>query len=145
MASATSSDYLYTAQLTYLLKSTATTPPAPATTYIALLTTTPADGLDGVGLVEVSGGSYARQPITYNTGWTSIGARPNLEISNAADITFPVPTANWGTITGAALYDAVTGGNLLYIAHLSASKNVVLGDGAPKILMNQLKISRATC
>lgn len=91
----------------------------PATTYVALLTTNPTDDT-GTALVEVSGGSYARQPITGSTGWSSIapvsggsGTTPE-QMSNASVITFPTPTVSFGTITGIALYDAVTAGNLLY-------------------------------
>lgn len=99
----------------------------PATTYVALLTTNPSDDT-GTGLVEVttSGTAYARQPITGSTGWSSIapvsggsGTTPE-QMSNAATITFPTPTANWGTVVGFALYDAVTAGNLLYWVAISS-------------------------
>src|SRR6266567_6699400 len=99
----------------------------PATTYVALLTTNPSDDA-GTGLVEVttSGTAYARQAITGSSGWSTIapvsggsGTTPE-QMSNAAVITFPTPTASWGTVIGFALYDAVTAGNLLYWTAISS-------------------------
>jgi hypothetical protein len=43
------------------------------------------------------------------------------------------------------LYDQLTGGNLFYIATLGTPKTVNNGDGAPKILAGQLRITRASC
>lgn len=97
----------------------------PATTYVALLTTNPTDDT-GTALVEVTGGAYARQSITGASGWSTIapvsggsGTTPE-KMSNAAVITFPTPTANWGTVVGIALYDAATVGNLLYWASITS-------------------------
>jgi hypothetical protein len=115
---------------------------APTTVYVALLTTNPTAD-DGTGAVEVSGGSYARVAITTSTGWSSIsgsGTSPH-QISNAATITFPTPTANWGAVIGIAIYDASTAGNLLYwnsitsqtinsgvVASIAASALVITDD-----------------
>lgn len=99
----------------------------PSTVYVALLTTNPTDDA-GTGLVEVttSGTAYARQPIVGSSGWSSIapvsggsGTTPE-QMSNAAVITFPTPTANFGTVVGIALYDASTAGNLLYWASITS-------------------------
>ncbi len=86
---------------------------APATVYMALFTTPPAD--DNTGGVEVSGGSYARAAITTSTGFSAIsgGTAPH-QISNSGTVTFATPTANWGTIVAFAIMDALTVGNLLY-------------------------------
>ncbi len=116
----------------------------PATTYVALLTTNPTDDT-GTALVEVSGGAYARQAITGSTGWSSIapvsggsGTTPE-QMSNAAVITFPTPTASWGTIVGIALYDAVTAGNLLYWASISSQ---AIGVGVvASFAANTLKVT----
>ncbi|WP_438811918.1 phage tail fiber protein, partial [Pseudomonas syringae] len=79
-----------------------------------MFTTTPA--LTGTGGVEVStsGTNYGRQPITSTTGWRGPSGT-NREYSNAADITFGVPTANWGTINSCGLWDSETGRNLMAI------------------------------
>jgi hypothetical protein len=141
MPSATTSSYLHQKQMDYLLKNTAWT--APATLYVALYTTVPA--LDGTGGTEVStsGTNYARVTIAAGAWTGPTGA--NLEYSNTNDLVFGVPSANWGTITGCGLYDASTSGNLYCVASLSTSKVVSNGDGAPKILAGQLRLSRAVC
>lgn len=141
MPSSTSTNYLTQKYLDFLLKGTAWTPPT--TLYIALFNTIPA--LDGTGASEVSGTStgYARKPITSSQWVGPSGA--SIEYHNSVDLEFEEPTADWGTIIGCGLYDAATEGNLFYIATLSAGKAVVVGDGAPRILTGQLRISRASC
>lgn len=148
MAGASTSDFLHKKQMDYLLKN-GSADWKPVNIYVALLTGTiqiPAQ-LTGSGLNEVSTAStgYTRKSVT---SWTGAAASDsNLTYSNTDDITFGVPNpgTNWGTITGTALFDAETGGNLLYIAELSTPKTVSGGDGAPKILAGQLRISRASC
>lgn len=88
---------------------------APTTEYVALFTTNPTAD-DGTGAVEPSTGSYARVAITASSGWSSIsgsGTSPH-QISNSGVVTFPTPTGSWGTIIGVGIYDASSGGNLLY-------------------------------
>lgn len=142
MPSATSSNYLHQKQMDYLLKGTAWTPPASGSIWVALFTTAP--DLNDENGVEVSttNTSYARMEVGT---WNGPSADTTMIYSNAADITFPTPSGNWGTISAAGLYDAEVGGNLLYVANLTSSKTVNNGDGAPKILAGQLKISRAIC
>ncbi len=89
---------------------------APTTNvYVALFTTAPAD--DGTGYVEVSGGSYARVLMARSSAWSAItgGTSPH-QISNNGVLTFPTPTANWGTVLAVGVFDLVTlnSGNLLY-------------------------------
>lgn len=143
MASSSASNFQHQKFLELLLYNTSYTPPS--TVYVALFTTVPA--LAGTGGVEVStsGTAYARQSIVCSTVGFQGPSGANLEYSNKLDIAYAVPTANWGTITGAGLYDASTGGNLLYVATLTTPKVVNNGDGAPRILAGQLRISRATC
>ena len=143
MPSATTSDYLYDKQLTYLLANIAWT--APANIYVGLFTTTP--NLDGIGGIEVSNTAtgYSRQAVVAG-GWTG-PTGVNREFSNTADIQYGTPSDNWGTVVSAGLYDSDIGGsnNLLFTAVLVTPKTVNNGDGAPKILAGQLRISRATC
>lgn len=142
MASSTTSNFCYNAQMKHILKGENF---APATTlYIGLFTTVPQ--LNGTGGIEVStsGTSYQRVPIIQGTGWVG-PAGTNQEYSNAADLTYQVPTGNWGTIQGCGIFDAETGGNLYWVGYLATAKSVSSGDGAPKILAGQLRISRATC
>ena len=78
---------------------------APTTWYIGLQTATPSDSAGGT---EVSGGAYARQSVawTLQTGGTA-------QASNTAALTWPAATSDWGTVTHAGVYDAVSGGNLV--------------------------------
>lgn len=143
MPSATSTNYLHNNWMQFLLEGAAFTPPA--SLWLGLFTTVPA--LTGTGGVEVStsGTAYGREEIVSTGASWSGPSGTNQEYSNAADITYNVPTANWGTITGAGLFDAETAGNLLYIATLQTPKTVNNGDGAPRVLAGQLRLSRATC
>jgi len=95
---------------------------SPTNIYVALSTADPTD--DGSGLSEPSGGSYARES-TAGGDWN---AASGGSISNATDIVFTEATANWGTITHIALYDAASAGNMLAHGALDASKTVSTGD-----------------
>lgn len=146
MAGATSTNYLHNAILGEILRGSAWTPPT--TLYVALFTNgSPA--LDGTGATEVvisSATNYARVAIPCNTSNWSAPSGTNQEYSNLNEIVFPVPaTQSWGTITSCALFDSATGGNMLWVGRIGTSKPVSTGDGAPRILAGQLKISRATC
>jgi len=110
------SDYLEDKIIDHMLRNQAHTPPS--TLYLALYTAAPSDAGGGT---EVSGGSYARQTVTLSAA--SGGAS-----SNSADITFPQATADWGTIGWCALFDAVSGGNMLMWTALDASKDINNGD-----------------
>ncbi len=116
------SDYLEDEVLDHILGGADYT--RPATVYLALSTADPTD--DASGLAEPSGGAYARLAVTNNaTEWpaASGGAK-----SNANDLTFVTATASWGTVTHFAMFDAVTGGNMLMHAALTASKTIDPGD-----------------
>lgn len=142
MASSTATNHTHNAFMGLLLKNTPFTPPT--SLWVALFTTVPS--LAGTGGVEVStsGTNYGRVQIQANSGWAG-PAGTNQDYTNAADLSFLVPTATWGTITGVGLYDAQTGGNLYYVATLTTPKTVSNGDGAPRILASQLRIARSVC
>ena len=143
MPSATTSDFLYQKQMDYLLKNTPVFTP-PSSLWVALFTSTPS--LNGTGGVEVSlvGTNYSRVQIQASNGWQGPSGA-NLEYSNLLELVFGVPSANWGTIVGAGLYDAAEAGNLYYVSYLTTSKTVSNGDGAPKILAGQMRVTRSTC
>lgn len=120
---------------------------APATLYVGLVTSSSAD--TGCG-TEVSGGSYARVAVTSSTtnwagtqsaGSTSASSGTGGTTSNNAAITFPAPTASWGTVTGFCIYDASTSGNALVYAALTASKNIGSGDAAPSFAIGALTVT----
>jgi hypothetical protein len=99
----------------------------PGALWVSLHTGSLAD--DGTG-TEVSGGSYGRiqrDPLDANWSYSGVGG----VITNVADIQFASPTADWGLIIWAGVWDAATVGNLLGRAQLGSSKTVNNGDAAP--------------
>lgn len=124
------SNYLENALINAVLRNIAFT--SPATVYLALYTTDPTDADSGA---EVSGGAYARQAVTF-------GAPSNGATDNTAQINFPTPTADWGTVTHWGLKDALTAGNLLFHSPLAASRTVKSGDTV-KVSANDLDASLA--
>lgn len=98
--------------------------------YLALFVNDPAPSGSGT---EVTGGSYARLPIT----WSTISANQK---TNTAAINFtglPATTINYW-----AIYDALTGGNLVYYGPLSQGVTVPVG-GVFDVLANNLLIEEA--
>ena len=110
------SNYLENALINGTLRGTTYT--APSTVYVGLYTIDPTDANTGT---EVSGGSYARQSVTFSA------PSDGLTASNA-DVTFPQATANWGTVGWIGILDASSGGNLLYHTVLDAAKTIETGD-----------------
>lgn len=125
------SDYLENKIVDHILRATAFT--APATVYVGLLTAAAGDTGGGT---ECTGGGYARAAVTSaTTAWNgthgnTTGASSGTDgtVENAATITFPTPSASWGTVTHWGVYDAATGGNLLFYAALTTSKVINIGD-----------------
>jgi hypothetical protein len=90
---------------------------APATLYVGLYTSDPGEANTGT---EVSGGSYARQTIAFTV--------TDNQASNTAAVEFPTASASWGTVTYAAVFDAVSGGNMMAYGALTTSKTIASGD-----------------
>jgi hypothetical protein len=141
------SDYLENKFLDWLLRGQSFT--APTNVYIALLTAAPSDSGGGT---EVSGGSYARVTVacslanfagTQSSGSTAASSGTGGQTSNNNAITFPSPTANWGTVTHFGIYDASSSGNLLYWAALGTSKTINNGDAAPSFAAGALTITES--
>lgn len=107
-------DYLENKILDHVLKVAAFT--VPTNLYVALFTTATAD--DGTG-TEVVGGSYARQTVTF-------AAAVAGATSNTGSLNFPnMPGV---TVTHVAIYNAVSGGNMLYHGALAAPVVVAAGN-----------------
>lgn len=112
------SDYLENKFLDHVFRNVAYT--SPATVYVGLYTAAPTDAGGGT---EVSGNAYARKAVT------CAAAASGGTISNTSQVTFDTPTpSGWGTVTHAGLFDASSGGNLLYWAPLAVAKTVGAGD-----------------
>ena len=134
-------NYLEEKLIDHLFKAVAYSLSSPASWYIALLTA--AHGEDGSGGTEVStsGTTYARVAVTRGSGFTRASSSDIRTVENAANITFGVPSADWGQVTHVGLYDALTSGNLIIEAQLQFAKTINNGDPAPKFQAGELKFT----
>jgi hypothetical protein len=109
-----------------LLRATSIT--APATVYVGLYSTAPAN--DAAAGTELTGaGGYARQAITFGAPATDTG---NVrKVANTGAITFGAATgSNWAAAPSFGIFDALTSGNLLYWDTLTTPRTVLVGDTA---------------
>lgn len=112
----------------------------PTVLAVALFTVTPSDAGGGT---EVSGGSYARVDLPpSDANWTAASATDGAT-DNAAAITFPTPTANWGTVVAFGIFDATSGGNLLVWGPITPNKTINNGDPAPSFAIGALDVTIA--
>lgn len=127
------SDYLENALINHVFRATAYS--APATLYVGLSTTSCSDSSTGT---EVSGGSYARVAVTSSTSNWDATSGTDGTTANTNAITFPAPTANWGTVVAFFISDASSAGNMLVCQALTTSKTVNNGDAAPSFAAGAL-------
>ncbi len=123
-------DFLEHALLDHLFSDAAYAPPA--TLWVALSTTTPAEA--GTGFTEPSSGSYARVATTAADWAAATGTAPSTK-SNTAAITFPTATGDWSSGANMAFFglfddDGTPSGNLLAFGALTTPKAVLNGDTA---------------
>lgn len=109
----------------------------PSGLYVGLFTAMPND--DATGGTEVSGGSYAR--VQHGPGDAQWNVSSPGVVTNAGDITFPQATADWGQLVGVGVWDAATGGNLLFAAQLGATKTVGSGDPPQRFADGTLSVA----
>jgi hypothetical protein len=88
----------------------------PTTVYAALYTAAPSDTGGGT---EVTGGSYARQTITFS-------AASSGSASNNTNVDFNTMPA--ATVVAVAVLDASTAGNVLFWGTLATNRTVTAGD-----------------
>ena len=118
-----SSYYLSNALLNGVLRGPSTTSPGaswtqPNATFVGLYTAAPTAAGGGT---EVSGNGYARVQANFN-------APTNGVMASTGDINFPTATGSWGTVLYFGIFDALSGGNLLYFAALATQRQVLTGD-----------------
>ena len=114
------SDFLENKVLDQLFGATAYT--APATLHFELFTQAPSDAVGGA---PVSGNGYARASYANTpSNWPNAA---NGTKSNASQITFPAATGNWGAVVAIGIFDAPSGGQLLFWTTIP-SRQVVSGD-----------------
>ena len=102
--------------LNALLRATSYT--GPATVYLSLHTADPGT----TGANEVTGGSYARQAITFN-------AAASKQVASSAQISFTgMPAVGSPGVQYIGFWDAASAGNFIEGGALSAAKVVNAGD-----------------
>lgn len=131
------SNYLENKVIDWLFRGQAFTPPT--TLYFALFTASPTDAGGGT---EVSGGGYTRMSracslvnfsSTLSAADTAVSSTGTSGTTyNIADIQFPDPSANWGTVVALGIYDAASAGNLLYWGPVNPNKTINNGDAPAK-------------
>lgn len=100
---------------------------------IALYTVSPTDSTPGT---EVTGGDYARVTVP-NTAWSTPAGSGSVNNENES-ITFPTPTASWGTIVAFGIF---SGGTLKLYGAVSPSVDVVLGDNPVRFAPGDMVIT----
>ena len=137
------SDYLETQLRAHLFRTSSFT--KPTVLAIGLFISAPSDAGGGT---EVSGGSYARVARNpSDSNWTAAD-NTNGVTTNAADVTFPAPSANWGTtpnpqVTHFGIFDASSAGNLLFWGALTTARTINSGDAAPFFPAGSLSVTFA--
>lgn len=107
----------------------------PTTVYVGLVLQS-AGCSDSAAGTEPAVGDYARVAVTKgDSSWTgthnsTTGASSGTDgtIDNAAAITFPAATADWGNVGYFAIYDASTAGNQILCTALTAQRNITTGS-----------------
>lgn len=108
-------NFLSHSLLNHVLRNIAYT--SPTTVYLALFTTATTDAGGGT---EATGGSYARQAVTF-------AAPASKHTDNTGVISFSNMPA--GTFTHAAMFDALAGGNMLTHAPMPSAITTLAGEG----------------
>lgn len=116
------SDYTAQATIKYWMNGTAM--PSVTHRYLAVFTADPKDDNSGSSN-EVSGTWYARQIAdTWTTPVSNPDGTSGTVVKNDVQITFPAVSGSSVTVTHWGLYDALSGGNLLYSGALTIPKTL---------------------
>lgn len=126
------SNYVKTGTLDAWLNGQAFT--SPSMLYAALYLTNPGASNSGT---EVSGAGYARASLSP----TAASISGDLAVSsNDAVVQFPEAAGAWGTPTYFGVFDAASGGNLLFYGALPTTFAVTTGM-APRFNIGELRIT----
>jgi hypothetical protein len=93
---------------------------APTSTFVQLYSQDPTDAGSATGAL------YTRISVA-SGGWTR-GTGGAGTLTNAAAITITPSAASGATATHVAVFDTITGGNMLFAGALTASKTIATGD-----------------
>jgi hypothetical protein len=140
------SNYLENKIIDHILRGTPYDTAPSTNVCIALFTTTPSD--TGGGTEIPSSNNYTRANVAASlSGWTgthggsgAVSSGTSGFANNASIISFNAPSGNWGVVQGFGMYDAFTGGNLLFYGALTVPKTINNGDAAPSFAANTLCI-----
>lgn len=117
------SDYLEGKLIDHIFRTASFT--KPTTLAVGLFTAAPSDSGGGT---EVSGNGYARATLNpLDANWAAPTGGNGLT-SNSGAVSFATPSGSWGNVTHFAIFDASTGGNLLFWGTLTIAKTVNSGD-----------------
>lgn len=107
------------------------------TVYVGLFTAAPSAAGGGT---EVTGNNYARVKTAASTSqglgdWTatqggssSASSGTSGNTTNVNALNFPTPSASWGSVQWFGLFDAASGGNLLWWGPLTIPKTINQAD-----------------
>ncbi len=90
----------------------------PVTVYLAAYVGDPGGAGTEVSTVDTG---YVRKAIAFN------GAVDGVALSDG-EVSFPVATANWGTISHLAIFDANSSGNMLWYGPMTSAKTIETDD-----------------
>lgn len=113
-------------------------PSLPSDLWLSAHTDDPGD----TGANEVTASGYQRIAIARSTtAWSAPGDGTGgvREITSASNLTFPNPTANWGTITHLGVWDASSGGQFLWSFQLPSPVSITAGGNPLQVTAGQLR------
>ena len=109
----------------------------PADVYVALYNGDPFGA--GTELADPTDTDYARE-LMADTDWGAAAwSSPTGTITSATDTDFGTAGAAWGTVDYMAIFDALTGGNMICAGPLEVSRNIQLNDPV-KFPAGELKV-----
>lgn len=136
------SSFLTNKMIDFVMRGQAYTPPA--NVFVALATSAGSSAACGT---EVAYTGYARVSVaTSLVNWagtqgvttTAVSSGTSGQTSNNITVTFGAPTSGPNTVVEFCVFDASSGGNLLWRAALTTSKTINSGDAAPSFAISAL-------
>jgi len=137
------SDFAEDAIAKYWFRNTSPAAP-PATLYLAAFTAAPTDVAGSGTEVSTAGTAYARIALTTGTSGTGAGSAFTYTsatgvVATNVDALYSVCTASWGTVVAFALFDAVSGGNMIARVDKDAA-NAAISVAITTAGVDQLKV-----
>ena len=103
---------------------------------VALFTVTPTETTSGTEVVSTDNTGYERQTVTFSSAAT---VSSTTKVSNESTITFGPAKSNWGTVTGAAVFD--DDGNMLVFGNFESGPVTVSTGNKVEIAAGALTIT----